>query len=68
MHSKEDSQHVVILRRGQFYWFDVLDHSNRPLLTEREILRNLQAIVADADTTPVTEVARFCHWCTVNRE
>lgn len=58
MHSKEDSQHVVILRRGQFYWFDVLDHSNRPLLTEREILRNLQAIVADADTTPVTEVAR----------
>ncbi|KAG2122802.1 uncharacterized protein EDB93DRAFT_1259221 [Suillus bovinus] len=31
---------------------------NRPLLTEREVLRNLQAICKDADKTPITEVAR----------
>ena len=37
-------------------WFDVLDEENRPLLTEREVLRNLQAIVQDADKTPITEV------------
>ncbi|KAG6370175.1 hypothetical protein JVT61DRAFT_12322 [Boletus reticuloceps] len=37
-------------------WFDVLDDENRPLLTEREVLRNLQAIVHDADKTPITEV------------
>ena len=37
-------------------WFDVLDDENRPLLTEREVLRNLQAIVQDADKTPITEV------------
>lgn len=37
-------------------WFDVLDEENRPLLTEREILRNLQAIVADADKLPTSEV------------
>jgi hypothetical protein len=38
-------------------WFDALDDENRPLLTEREILRNLQAIVQDADKTPVMEVS-----------
>ena len=37
-------------------WFDVLDAENRPVLTEREILRNLQAIVSDADQMPVHEV------------
>lgn len=54
----EEARHIVVLRRGQFYWFDVLDDDNRPLLTEREVLRNLQAIVRDADKTPITEVAR----------
>ncbi|CAL1705975.1 unnamed protein product [Somion occarium] len=53
-----DSRHLVVLRRGQFYWFDVLDMMNRPVLTEREILRNLQAIVQDADQLPTHEVAR----------
>jgi len=54
----ELSRHIVVLRRGQFYWFDVLDGDNKPLLTEREVLRNLQAVVTDADKTPVLEVAR----------
>jgi hypothetical protein len=39
-------------------WFDVLDGDNKPLLTEREVLRNLQAVITDADKTPVLEVAR----------
>ena len=39
-------------------WFDAMDTENRPLLTEREVLRNLQAIVKDADKTPTKEVAR----------
>nr|GAT52991.1 predicted protein [Mycena chlorophos] len=58
MHVNPDSRHVVVLRRGQFYWFDVLDNENRPLLTEREVIRNLQAIVTDADKTHRSEVAR----------
>jgi len=58
MEIHEDSRHIVVLRRGQFYWFDVLDMENRPVLTEREILRNLQAIVTDANELPVHEVAR----------
>ncbi|KAF9653617.1 acyltransferase ChoActase/COT/CPT [Thelephora ganbajun] len=51
------SRHIVVLRRGQFYWFDVLDGESQPILTEREILRNLQAIVTDANDTPLSDVA-----------
>ncbi|EIN13566.1 acyltransferase ChoActase/COT/CPT [Punctularia strigosozonata HHB-11173 SS5] len=58
MVTNAQSSHIVVMRRGQFYWFDVLCEENRPLLTEREILRNLQAIVKDADKIPVQEVAR----------
>ncbi|KAH0826506.1 hypothetical protein J3R83DRAFT_5511 [Lanmaoa asiatica] len=39
-------------------WFDVFDDENQPLLTERKVLQNLQAIVQDADKTPFMEVAR----------
>ncbi|KIM28229.1 hypothetical protein M408DRAFT_329582 [Serendipita vermifera MAFF 305830] len=53
----EGSRHIVVIRRGQFYYFDVLDSENRPVLTEREILRNLEAICADAETVPLNEVA-----------
>ncbi|KAF8523590.1 acyltransferase ChoActase/COT/CPT [Gautieria morchelliformis] len=58
MEIETNSRHIAIIRRGQFYYFDVLDSENRPVLTERDILRNLQAIIADADTIPVNEVAR----------
>ncbi|KAG6855500.1 hypothetical protein H0H87_001987 [Tephrocybe sp. NHM501043] len=58
MDTKENANHVVVLRRGQFYWFDALDEDNQPVLTEREVLRNLQAIVQDADETDRSEVAR----------
>ncbi|KIL68457.1 hypothetical protein M378DRAFT_71453 [Amanita muscaria Koide BX008] len=53
-----ESRHIVVLRSGQSYWFDVLDEGNRPVLTEREVLRNLQAIVRDADKTEKHEAAR----------
>lgn len=49
MDSTPDSRHIIVMRRGQLYWFDVLDEQHRPLLTERALLGNLQAIVRDAD-------------------
>jgi carnitine O-acetyltransferase len=58
MEVHSESRHLVVLRRGQFYWFDVLCEDNLPLLTEREILRNLQAIASDADKADKSEVAR----------
>lgn len=53
-----ESRHIVVVRRGQFYWFDVLDSANRPCLTERALLTNLTAIVSDADRTPPNQVAQ----------
>jgi carnitine O-acetyltransferase len=38
-------------------WFEVLDADDRPLLSEREILRNLMGIVRDADELPAKSVA-----------
>lgn len=37
-------------------WFDVLDEENQPVLTEREVIRNLRAIIDDADQTDKVEV------------
>lgn len=39
-------------------WFDCLDDKNRPLLNDREILKNLEAILEDADQTSALEVAQ----------
>ncbi|RXK42108.1 carnitine O-acetyltransferase [Tremella mesenterica] len=58
MQVHSDSRHIVVIRRGQFYWFDCLDSKNRPLLSDREIFSNLEAIVKDADKTPVLQVAQ----------
>ncbi|TRM57146.1 acyltransferase ChoActase/COT/CPT [Schizophyllum amplum] len=57
MQVNSESRHIVVLRRGQFYWFPVLDMDNKPLLTEREVIRNLQAIVHDADGLKPAEAA-----------
>lgn len=53
-----ESKHVVVMARGQFYWFDVLDSKNRPALTERALLANLTAILNDAARTPPNQVAQ----------
>lgn len=53
-----ESRHIIVVRRGQFYWFDVLDSLHRPILTERELLSNLTAILTDADRTPLNQVAQ----------
>ncbi|KAH9819592.1 acyltransferase ChoActase/COT/CPT [Melampsora americana] len=58
MRTVNESKHVVIMRRGQFYWFQVLDSQNRPCLTERELLNNLHSILQDADRLPSSEVAQ----------
>ncbi|KAJ9630771.1 carnitine O-acetyltransferase yat1 [Taxawa tesnikishii (nom. ined.)] len=52
------SKHIVVLARGQFYWFDVLDDNNDLIMTEKDVTLNLQVIVADAQETPVQEFAK----------
>ncbi|KAG2754257.1 CoA-dependent acyltransferase [Suillus brevipes Sb2] len=46
-----------ILANDAAHWFDALEEDHRPLLIEREVLRNLQAICMDADKPPISEVA-----------
>jgi len=53
-----NSKHIVVLCKGQFYWFDVLDDNNDLIMTERDVSTNLQAIVNDAEQTPIQSAAK----------
>ncbi|POV99243.1 hypothetical protein PSTT_13917, partial [Puccinia striiformis] len=53
-----DSKHVVVMRRGQFYSFDVMDSEHRPVLSERELLVHISDIIRDADRLPISKVAQ----------
>lgn len=53
-----DSKHVVVMCRGQFYWFDVLDQNNDLIMSEKDLALNLQVIVDDAEQTPIFEAAK----------
>ena len=52
------AKHCVVMCRGQFYWFDVLDDNNDIIMTEKDISINLQVIVDDAQHTPIQEAAK----------
>ncbi len=53
-----DSQHIVVLCHGQFYWFDVLDQNSDIIMTEKDLAINLQTIVSDAQQTPIQDAAK----------
>ncbi|EAS31416.3 carnitine acetyl transferase [Coccidioides immitis RS] len=52
------SKHLVIMCRGQFYWFDVLDENDDLIMSEKDISLNLSAIIEDAEQTPIQEAAK----------
>lgn len=52
------AKHLVVLCRGQFYWFDVLDSNNDLIMSEKDLSLNLQVIVNDAEQTPIQEAAK----------
>ena len=54
----EGAKHMVVLCRGQFYWFDVLDDNSDLIMTEKDMAINLQVIVDDAVQTPIQEAAK----------
>ena len=53
-----DAKHLVVMCRGQFYWFDVLDDNHDLIMTEKDVAINLQSIVDDAEQTPIQEAAK----------
>ena len=50
--------HMVVMCKGQFYWFDVLDGNNDLIMTEKDLAQNLQVIVEDAEQIPIQEAAK----------
>ena len=52
------SKHIVVLCKGQFYWFDTLDDAGDLIMTEKDVALNLQVIVDDAEDTPIQEAAK----------
>lgn len=53
-----EAKHMVVLCRGQFYWFDVLDDNSDLIMTEKDFAINLQTIIDDAAHTPIQEAAK----------
>ena len=54
----EGARHVVVLCKGQFYWFDVLDDNSDLIMTEKDMAENLQVVVDDAEETPIQDAAK----------
>ncbi len=52
------AKHVVVLSKGQFYWFDVLDDNADLIMTEKDMALNLQVVIDDAEETPIQEAAK----------
>ena len=52
------AKHIVVLCKGQFYWFDVLDDNADLIMSEKDMAINLQVVVDDADETPIHEAAK----------
>lgn len=52
------AKHIVVLCRGQFYWFDVLDDNSDLIMTEKDLAINLQVIDEDAQEMPIQEAAK----------
>jgi carnitine O-acetyltransferase len=52
------AKHMVVMCKGQFYWFDVLDDNNDLIMTEKDVALNLQVVVEDAQQIPIQEAAK----------
>lgn len=58
MQSDNNSNHIVVMSKSQFYWFDVLDTENNLLLSEQDLTINFTSIIQDSLQTPSNEVAK----------
>lgn len=58
MQSDRNSNHIVVMSKSQFYWFDVLDTENNLLLSEQDLTINFTSIIQDSLQTPSNEVAK----------
>lgn len=58
MQSDPNSNHIVVLSKSQFYWFEVLDKQNNLIMLEEDLIINFTSIIQDSLKTPRNEVAK----------
>lgn len=58
MQSDPSSNHIIVMSKSQFYWFDVLDEQNNLIMSEQDLMINFTSIIKDSLRTPIDEVAK----------
>jgi carnitine O-acetyltransferase len=58
MQSDPTSNHLVVMSKSQFYWFDVLDSKNHIILSEAELMVNFTSIIRDSLKTSRNDIAK----------
>lgn len=58
MQSDPKSNHIIVMSKSQFYWFDVLDHDNNLIMSEQDLIINFSSIIQDSMKTPINEIAK----------
>ncbi|KAK6466018.1 mitochondrial carnitine acetyltransferase [Scheffersomyces coipomensis] len=58
MQTDANSNHIVVLSKSQFYWFDVLDSQNNLILSESDLSINFTSIIHDSLTTDASDIAK----------
>lgn len=58
MQSDPNSNHIIVMSKSQFYWFDVLDLQNNLIMSEQDLTVNFTLIIKDSLQTPINEVAK----------
>lgn len=58
MQSDLNSNHIVVLSKSQFYWFDVLNGNNDLILNESDLIINFNSIIKDSLNTNANEIAK----------
>lgn len=58
MQSDPTSNHIVVISKSQFYWFDVLNGNNDLILNESDLIINFNSIIKDSLSTNPNDVAK----------
>lgn len=58
MQTDPNSNHIVVMSKSQFYWFDVLDLNNDLIMSEQDLVTNFTSIVHDSLSTSISEIAK----------
>lgn len=58
MQSDPHSNHIIVMSKSQFYWFEVFDKDNNIILSEQELILNFTSIIEDSLNTSASEIAK----------